>query len=374
MDKIEQSLTNLETAFDRFKNAQESRLDTLEAKHLRPQLETKEILMDSNAYQHKTAFINYLKKGDETDLRAYESKSLTAGVEKDGGFFIPHMLSAKMKERLADQSVIRSIANVLTISTDAVDMLVDTKEPAVGWTGEVAERKETDTPELSKIKIPVHELYARPRATTKLLEDASINVEEWLIERIAQKMAQMENAAFILGDGDNKPKGFLGYKTADKNKWEWGLLEHVISGEKGDFLEKLGADVLIDCVNALRPEYHKHAVWVMSRSAHAAIRKLKDETQQYLWQPGLGGDKLSTLLGYPVLISNDMPPLEKGKTSASVAFGDFQQGYQIVDRNQIHVLRDPYSAKPYVEFYTTCRVGGDVTNFEAIKVIQFSDN
>ena len=373
MDTVEHALNTLENAFETFKNTQDSRLDTLEAKYNRPQLETKETNMDSHAYTHKTAFLNYLKKGDETGLQSMETKSLSSSVDKDGGYFIPQTISAKLRECLKDHSLIRSVASVMTISTDSVDILVDKKEPNVGWTAETAERNETETPELAKIKVSVHELYARPRATTKLLEDASINVEKWLTQRIAQKMAQMENHAFIQGDGQNKPKGFLSYESLPQSKWEWGKLEQVISGSKGGFMDKLGVDVLMDCMNALKPEYHKDAVWIMSRSAHSAIRKLKDQVGQYLWQPNLVGGKQSTLLGFPVLISDDMPPLVSEKASIPVAFGNFKQAYQIVDRETLHVLRDPYSAKPYVEFYTTSRVGGDVINFEAIKLINFSD-
>ena len=369
---FETAIDDLEQAFDEFKSNHETRLDEIEAKNARPELELKETTMDTNDLSHKSAFINYLQKGDEANLQAFEQKSLSAGTDKDGGYFIPKAISAKVDGELTNQSVMRSISNIMTISTDAVDLLVDKKDAAVGWAAESAERAETDTPELAKIKISVHEMYARPRATTKLLEDASINVEEWLVKRVGQKMSQMENQAFINGTGVNKPKGFMRYPTVLNGDWEWGKLEHIVTGTDGGFTPDLGADALIDCMNALKPEYHNGAVWLMSRSAHAAVRKLKDQTGQYLWQPSLGAEKSATLLGFPVVISDDMPELTPGEECSSIAFGNFQQGYQIVDRDGMHVLRDPYSAKPHVEFYTTSRVGGDVIDFEAIKIVKFA--
>lgn len=373
MTHLETTLSNLESAFETFKKDQMNRLDQLEAKHNRPALDRDNVSGMAEDHEHKDAFVSYLKKGDGHQLRGFEQKSLSSGIDKDGGYFIPKALSSRLNKKLAGLSVMREISNVMTISTDSVELLINQAGAKAGWVAETDDRAETNTPEMAKIKIPVHEMYARPRATSKLLEDANINVEDWLIHRISQTMAQMENHAFILGDGKKKPKGFLSYNTKDKKDWAWGSFEHITSGKPGAFNPDKGADTLIDCVNALKPEYHPGAVWLMSRSAHTAIRKLKDQTGSYLWQPGLGTDHPSTLLGFPVKISDDMPELEPAKACTSIAFGNFKQGYQIVDRRSMHVLRDPFSVKPFVEFYTTSRVGGDVMDFEALKMIRFNN-
>lgn len=371
MKGIEKAITSLEQAFDEFKHQQETRLDSIEAQHARPQLETKENSMNSQDLNHKSAFINYLTKGEETEIQSYERKSLSAGIDKDGGYFLPKMISLKIQDELKNFSLMRSIANNITISTDAVEFLIDKKGAAVGWAGELQAHNETDTPELTNIKIPTHELYARPRVTKKLLDDAHINVEQWLIDRISKKIAQAENYAFFKGDGKNMPKGFLTYPSVNKLEWEWGKIESIATGANGAFNEGKGADTLIECVNALKPQYLSEAMWIMSRSAHSEIRRLKDKMGNYLWQMGIGEKLHPTLLGYPVMISDDMPEFNDKEGTPPIAFGNFRQGYQIVDREAMNVLRDPYSAKPFIEFYTTARVGGDVVDFEAIKTIQF---
>lgn len=370
MTTIENTLQNLEESFETFKNNHLKRLDCLEAKHRRPPLETMETDSPWEESQHKQAFLSYLTKGDEKDLYGFEKKALSSVNDKDGGFLIPPMITLKVEQELKAYSLMRSVASVMTISTEAIDVLVDKKGAAVGWVGEVDERAETETPELLKIKIPVHEIYGRPRATKKFLEDASVNVEEWLIRLIGQKIAQTENQAFFKGDGKNKPMGFLSYETVEKNHWEWGKLEEIKGGDKGRFLEEAGLDALIDCMNALKSHYYPGAVWLLSRSAYGMVRKLKDRTGNYLWQPGSSKEQNATLLGFPMFVSDEMPDMA-GKGGKGIAFGNFKQGYQIVDRENLHILRDPYSAKPYVEFYTTARVGGAVVDFEAIKILTF---
>ncbi len=240
----------------------------------------------------------------------------------------------------------------------------------VGWVSELADRAETGTPELEKVRISVHQIYAKPRASQKILDDARIDVENWLVGKVSEKMAASENAAFVNGDGDNKPKGFLSYPLVNVAAGEWGKIESVKSGADGQFVKP---DVLLDAINAMKPQYLHGAVWLMSRSAMAALRKFKDDWNQYLWQPGLAAGSPATLFGYPVVVNDEMPALIDGKESTSIVFANFHEVYQIVDRESMHVLRDPYSAKPYVEFYVTKRVGGDVINFDAIKAIQFKE-
>ena len=267
-----------------------------------------------------------------------------------------------------------SLANVREISSSALEMLIDKDSADAGWVAEAAEREETKTPELAKMRIPVHEMYARPRATQKLLDDARLNVEEWLSQKIAQKMAVMENTAFLMGDGDNKPTGILTCETAVKAQWTWGKLEEVQTGTNGEFGEGKGAETLLALFYALKPPYLPGASWLMSRHTQGVLRGLRDPgSHQYLWQPPLAGMPTPTLLGYPVIICDDMPSLAANTASKSILFGNFKEGYQIVDRTGIRVLRDPYSSKPYVEFYITRRVGGDILNYEALKVLNFTE-
>ena len=205
---------------------------------------------------------------------------------------------------------------------------------------------------MARIKIDLHELYAKPKITQKILDDAAINVEDWIVDKVSQKMKRIEDQAFILGDGEGKPRGFLTYETGATPRF--GRLQHIKTGEDGGFGEE-GAAPLFAMVDSLKTEYLSQAVWIMSRSALSAIRQIKDPaTGHYLWQPSLSEHGPSTLMGYPVHVTDAMPSLKKGTASASVAFGHFGEGYQIVERPDISVLRDPYSSKPFVEFVPVC--------------------
>jgi HK97 family phage major capsid protein len=320
---------------------------------------------NKNEYLEEKEFKDYIRRG------SFRAKSLTAG-DAPGEYLLPETVRERISLDLKSSGSIRSLARSMQISTGAVDVILDRNDPEVGRVGETDHREETKDPELLKHKITAHEMYARPKATQKLLDDAAVNIEEWLVKRVANHMSKEENKAFLFGDGDNKPHGILSYPTVEGNDWEWGSFEHISTGINGEFGED-GAEILIETLNALKTEYREKAVWVMSRSAHAAVRKLKDPgTGQYLWQPALGGEKSPTILGYPVIITDDMPALVSGTAGKSILFGDFESTYMIIDRLGMSVLRDPYSSKPYVEFYVSKRVGGDVINFESMKVINFT--
>ncbi|MBM3633398.1 MAG: phage major capsid protein [Alphaproteobacteria bacterium] len=312
----------------------------------------------------KNAFFSYVRKG----MEGIEQKSLTSLNDASGGYLIPHNMLDKIHSTIVINSPMRSLSKVMSISTDGLEFLQEKGFADVGWVAETADRPETGTPELKKIRIPVHQIYAKPRASQKLLDDSSVDIESWLAEKIAEKMTLMENSAFVTGDGVGKPKGFLTYDLVEIGKGEWGKFEAVIS-KAGDALTD--GDVLVDAFHALKAQYLPGATWLMSRSAMASIRKLKGENRQYLWQPSMIEGTPATLLGFPVLIADDMPGLDAKKSTTAIAFGNFREAYQIVDRAGLHVLRDPFSAKPYVEFYATKRVGGDVINFEALKLIHF---
>jgi len=318
----------------------------------------------------RDAFDTYLRKGG--NLSWTQSKSLRAGVLSEGGYLVPHGVSERIHSLLTEESFFRKIATVTSVSTDGLELLLDRGDGGVGWADETDVREETPTPELAQIRIPVHELYARPRATQRLLDDAFLDVESWLAQKVAAQMSHMEGAAFMGGDGEGKPKGFLSYERA-QGVFEWGKIESLRTGRGGDFPLENPADCLVDLFYRLKPAYLKDAVWLMSRSAQTAVRKLKDANGLYfLWQPNLSQEALPTLLGYPVYVTDHMPALHLGTEAPAIAFGNFKHAYHVVDRQGLHVLRDPYSAKPYVEFYTTKRLGGDVVNFEALKILEFA--
>jgi HK97 family phage major capsid protein len=245
-----------------------------------------------------------------------------------------------------------------------------TAGPAAGWIGETASRPQTASAVLDELAFPAMELYAQPAATATLLEDAFVNLDEWLAGEVDQVFAEQEGTAFVSGDGSNKPKGFLAYTTVANGSWAWGNIGYIASGAAGAFPASNPSDVLIDLIYALRAGYRQNACFVMNRKTQSVVRKFKDSTGNYLWQPPATAAGRSTLIGFPLVDAEDMPDVAAG--SLSIAFGDFRRGYLIVDRQGVRVLRDPYSAKPYVLFYTTKRVGGGVQDFDAIKVLKFA--
>jgi HK97 family phage major capsid protein len=264
----------------------------------------------------------------------------------------------------------RQIANVVTIGTDRLELPKDLDEgTSGGWVGETESRAATATPEFGLQEIPVHEQYAMPQVTQKLLDDAQFPVETWLANKIADILIRTENGAFVDGNGVMKPRGFTDHTTAataDKSR-AWGVLEHVLSGSSGAIPDT--PDEFIAIEGKLKSAYKQGAVWVMNKTTLASIRKLSGGTNDlYYFIPDMSKGPSSTLLGYPVVLFDDMASAASGAYVA--AFGNFNIGYQIVDRVGIRVLRDPYTNKPYIRMYTTKRVGGDVTNFEAIKLLK----
>jgi HK97 family phage major capsid protein len=308
--------------------------------------------------------------GENTDLRALESKALSAGSGPDGGFLVPPEIETQIGQRLIAISPIRSIAGMRTISSNVYKKPFLTTGPAVGWVGETDVRPQTVSPALDELTFPAMELYAMPAATATLLEDAAVNVGEWLGQEVEQVFAAQEGTAFVNGDGNNKPKGFLSYGTVANTAWTWGNLGYIASGVAGGFPASNPSDVLVDLIYSLKAGYRQNGVFVMNRKTQSAVRKFKDTTGNYLWQPPAVAGGKATLMTFPVIEAEDMPDITAN--SFSIAFGDFYRGYLVVDRAGVSVLRDPYTAKPYVLFYTTKRVGGGVQDFDAIKLMKFS--
>ena len=318
---------------------------------------------------HLKAFDAYLRSGDEEGLRGLEleEKALSTAVAGDGGYLVDPETSGRIQGVLSSTASIRAIANVVNVEATSYDVLVDHGEVGHGWATETGSVSEGDTPTIDRITIPLNELSALPKASQRLLDDSAFDIEGWLAQRIADKFARAEASAFVNGDGVDKPTGFLSHATVTNESWSWGSLGFIPTGADGDLTDP---DAVIDLVYALDAEYRANASFVMNSKTAGKIRKLKDGDGRFLWSDGLAAGEPARLLGYPVLIAEDMPDVASGSTS--VAFGDFGAGYTIAERPDLRVLRDPFSAKPHVLFYATKRVGGDVSDFAAIKLLKFS--
>jgi HK97 family phage major capsid protein len=283
---------------------------------------------------------------------------------------VPPEVEQAIGRRLAAISPIRSLASVRVVSANVYKKPFMTSGPAVGWVGETDARPQTGSPVLDELNFPVMELYAMPAATPTLLDDAAVNIDEWIASEVELAFATQEGTAFVTGDGVNKPKGFLSYTTVANDSWQWSKIGYVATGAAGAFPASNPSDVLVDLIYSLKAGYRQNGVFVMNRKTQSAIRKFKDTTGQYLWQPPAQAGGRATLLTFPVIESEDMPDI--GTDAFAIAFADFIRGYLVVDRAGVSVLRDPYSAKPYVLFYTTKRVGGGVQDFDAIKLLKFA--
>ncbi len=320
--------------------------------------------------ERKAAFQRYMRAGDATLVHALEQKALIAGTDAEGGYLAPDQTERLIAAAVRAISPIRQIASVVEIGAGVYKKPVAKTEAAAGWVAETGERTQSGTPELASIDFPAMELYAMPAASQTLLDDAVVDVEAWLAEEVQSEFAQQEGAAFIGGNGTTAPKGFLSYDKVAEASHEFGKIGYIATGAAGAFPSTDPADKILDLIYTPRQAYRQNGRFVMSRSTLSVLRKLKDGDGNYLWRPSAEAGEPSTLFGYPVTEAEDMPAI--AANAYSIAFGDFQRGYLIVDRMGVRVLRDPYSAKPYVLFYTTKRVGGGVQNFDAIKLLKFA--
>ena len=306
---------------------------------------------------YKQALNHYLRK-DEHVLSTDERKALQVGSDPDGGYLVNPEVSARIIDRVYETSPMRQLATVETIGTMSLEILVDIDEMNDGWVGETQARPETNTPQWRKKQIVVHELYAMPAATQAILDDASRDLEAWLMGKLSQRFARTEATAFMTGDGVGKPRGILTYP----NGTAWGQVEQIPSGHA----TQLTSDGLVTLTFSLKEPFYANSTFLMNRTTIATVMKMKDGQNNYLWSPNFQTGQPSSLLGYPVRFANDMPAIGAG--ALAVAFGDFRESYTIVDRIGMRTLRDPYTSKPYVKFYTTRRVGGDVVNYESYKL------
>ena len=343
-------------------------VDELVLKSARPQLSVSAFRTPS-VRQHKAAFEAYMRHGEAHGLHSLEEKALSVGSGPDGGYLVPSETEAAVIRGVKQISPIRAISGNRVVSASVYKKPFAITGPATGWVAETAARPETNSPTLAELSFPTMELYAMPSATKTLLDDSAVNIDEWLAEEIRLAFAQQEGTAFVSGNGTNRPKGFIDYTKVANGSWSWGNIGYVATGTAGAFDAANPSDDLISLIYTLKSEYRANAHWVMNRATQSTIRRFRDADGNYIWQPAERADLAPTLMGYPIAETEDMPNI--ATDSYSLAFGDFLRGYLVVDRAGIRVLRDPYSAKPYVLFYTTKRVGGGVQDFDAIKLLKF---
>ncbi len=364
-------LTNFKTDLTSKFQQQEERLTMLNRKTLTHSRAPLASAADTDA-PHQKAFNAYLRSEDDEALRGIvlEGKAMSTSVSADGGYLVDPQTSESIQSVLNSTASLRGVANVVNVESTSYDVLVDHTDIGAGWATESGPSAETGTPSIDRISIPLHELSALPKASQRLLDDSAFDIESWLASRIADKFARSEASAFISGDGVDKPTGFLNHTAVDDASWTWGNLGCVATGAAGDFSAVDPADAIIDLVYALNAEYRAGATFVMNSKTAGAVRKMKDADGRFLWSDGMAMGEPARLMGYPVLIAEDMPDI--AADALAIAFGDFGAGYTIAERPDLRVLRDPFSAKPHVLFYATKRVGGDVSDFAAIKLLKFA--
>lgn len=358
LDKAE--LAKFEEKF----NARMDEVEAIKASLNAPKVESK---ADQADIEHKEAFEAFIRKGREEGLIDLQVKALSVGTDTDGGYTVPKDVLSLIKTRVYESSPIRQYATVETISTNAFEDVIDNSEAGAEWVGETSARNETATPTLGKKIIPAHEIQASPQATQQLLDDSAFNMEQWLSGKVAEKFIRTQNNAFINGNGVAKPTGILNSVTASKaltaaDAYSASQVEVYKTGSAGSF----SADNLLDLIGKLKVEYKQNAIMFGGRAARTALVKLKDGDNRYLFSFSANGELL--IDGVPFVAFNDMPTVATDAIALGV--GDLKSAYKIVDRAGVRVLRDPYTSKPFVKFYTTARVGGDVVNYEAIKLLK----
>lgn len=348
---------------------QEERLTMLDRKQMtfgRPALATSAEV----EVPHKKAFAAYLRSGDDDGLRGLQldGKALSTAVAADGGYLVDPQTADTIRSMLTSTASLRALANVVQVEATSFDVLIDRSEVGSGWATEAGATVETGTPTIERISITLHELSAMPKASQRLLDDSAFDVEGWLAGKIATRFIRAEAAAFINGDGVDKPKGILlPTKVADAS-WTWGSLGYIPTGAAADFATSNASDCIVNLVYALGADYRANGAFIMNSKTAGAVRKMKDADGRFMWGDSLQAGEPARLMGYPVLICEDMPDV--GANTYPIAFGDFNAGYTVAERPDLRILRDPFSAKPNVLFYANKRVGGDITDYAAIKLLK----
>ncbi len=322
--------------------------------------------------EYKEAFDGFMRKGADTDLAGLQQKTMTVGSDPDGGIFVPSETEKGIDGMLRANSAIMGLARNVTIGGNSYKKRVRTSGAGYGWAGETETPSETSTPQYGQLEFRVGKIWAEPQISSDLLEDAEINIEAELQNEVELDMSEGVAEAVMIGSGVKKPKGLLAYEIVANASWEWGKLGYVASGASGAFATDKPTDQLIDLQHALKAGYRNNAVWVMNDLTLATVRKFRNDVDDLIWQPGITAGAPSLLLGKPV-VSDDFVP-DIATNSLSVIFGDIRRTYLVVNRRGIAILRDPYTAKPYVKYYTTKRIGGGIQHFESCKVMKFASS
>ncbi|OMQ44935.1 phage major capsid protein [Ensifer sp. 1H6] len=319
--------------------------------------------------EHAEAFNKWFRRGVDNGLSDLEVKAaLTTQSDPDGGFLVPTETEKTIDRVLGVVSVMRQLATVMPIGTSEYKKFVSMGGAGAGWVGEEEQRPETVTPTLRELVFTVMEMYANPATTQTMLDDGIIDIAAWLADEVQTTFAELEGAAFISGSGSKRPRGILAYDTVANANWKWGKLGFTVTAGAAGFAATNPADAFIKLYYSLKQGMRNNASWLTSDGVMEEIRKFKDGQGNYLWRAPDTAAGVATILEKPVNTDDNMPALGAG--SFPVAFGDFKRGYLILDRLGIRVLRDPYTNKPKIHFYTTKRVGGGVANFEAIKLMK----
>jgi HK97 family phage major capsid protein len=401
-EELKKTIENLGRAFEQFKAENDARLKEVQAKggadplltekvdkinaeltkiaELKRQVEALETTiargggggsldgMDPDKKEHAKAFDKFFRKGVDAGLKDLEVRAASSTLsDPDGGFLVPDEVETAIDRVAEEVSAMRRLATVMSIGTDTYKKLVGVGGAGSGWVGEKGSRAETDTPTLKEIAINTQELYAMPAATQTLLDDSRVDIASWLAGEVNIAFAEQENPAFISGNGMEKPKGIAAYTMVANASYAWGKVGYIASGHATLLND---ADKLIDLQHALKSVYRNGSAWLMNDLTVAEIRKMKDGEGNYIWRPGLTEAAPNTLFGKPVEIDDNMDSI--GANKYPIAYGNFKRAYLIVDRMGVRVLRDPYTTKPYVLFYTTKRVGGGIVMYEAIKFMKIA--
>lgn len=398
-DEIRELIEQQGKAFEEFKKSNDERLAALEKGEARSELEEKtdrindelgrlsaavdELAKKANRpgapgaegdealqAEHKSAWIKWVRKGDDAGLADIERKAMNVGTPADGGYAVPIQQDRDIMRLLTDLSPMRQVCRVMTVGTEDYRKLVNLGGTASGWVGETDARPATAGPTLAQLKPSFGELYANPEVTQKALDDIFFNVEGELSQDISESFAVLEGKAFLSGTGTNQPVGLLTAKTsaeADSAR-AFGTVQHIATGVADNFPASDPADVLIDLIYSMKAGYRTGARFMLASTTLAAIRKWKDKDGNYIWQPSMQDGQPGSIFGYGYVTNEDMPAVGAG--AIPVVFGNFQQAYVIFDRMGIRSLRDPYTNKPFVGFYTTKRVGSMIANTQAVKFLK----
>ena len=389
MNEIKQVLEAQAQAWEQFKSANDEKLAAIEKRSSVSEYDAKlakinndlerlnesqkaiaaaqtrtETVVEHTSDEHRKAFQRFIRKGDMVGLDGI--KGARVSDDTTGGYLVPSAVVGPIVQRIFDTSPVRQVARIQAITGNAIEGVVDYGQLSVSWLDEVTASSDPTTPSLNNQR-------SSPRISPVLLEDAAVDIEAWIGEKIARDFALSENTSFVAGSGVAQPRGFTTYTTAataDSSR-TWGQLEHVVTGTSGGFgSTSNGIDKLTDLAYKVKAGYRAKSLWMMSKATLASARQLKTSNGDYIWQPSAQAGTPATLLGYAVVEAEDMPAV--AANSLSIAFGDFSAGYMIVDRIGLSVLRDPYSNNPYVTFHAVRRVGGGVVDFDAIKFLKFS--